>query len=279
MNFEIFDKWWEYFLVIFWGFSHPSNTKLLGREIQKKDDIKTQYEAKIADVLNTNDTEKIKNLSDFINKKYDEEEERKKTIENKAHSLIGQTSIAVSLLLAAISIGTSQNDELPLYFKIIVWFFYFIIILNFVTAGLHARNVVTVLHGFASHKIDSFFDQENFKLNILLEKYFMSEYNSYLNDVKATYLRFSHWYFKFSFIITVLITLILPPSLMLVNTFTDEIKHPNKIENINVNHNFNNNLKSTNSKNIKIDTLKNRNIHNRQIKPTTSHKHVGNNKN
>ncbi len=256
MNFEIFDKWWEYFLVIFWGFSPPANVKLMGRENIKIVDIKLEYESKVVEVLATNDNEKIKQLNDFINSKYEEEEDRKKTIENKAHSLIGQTGIAVSLLLAAISIGSSQYDYLPLYFNIIVWVLFFIIILNFVTAGLHARNVVTVLQGFAHHTINSFFIQDNYKLNILLEKYFMSEYNSYLNNVKATYLRFSHWYFKFSFIVTVLIALLLPPSFMLINSINDESKDPSKVENININHSNDKSIEDNEANKSTIDTLK-----------------------
>lgn len=265
MNYEIFEKWWEYFLVISWGFSHPTSSKLMGRDNVNKDDLKNKYESQILDVLNTNDSERIKNLTDFINNKYSEEEERKKTIENKAHTLIGQTSIAVSLLLAAISIGTSQYDFLPIYFKIIVWFLFFIIIINFVTAGLHARNVVTALQGFAHHSIGSFFLQDNYKINILIEKYFMSEYNSYLNDVKATYLRFSHWYFKFSFIITVLIALILPPSLMLVSSSTIKSKPQNKIENITVNTNYSSQSAISDSINLKTDTTKVNITHNPQI--------------
>lgn len=268
MNYEIFEKWWEYFLVIFWGFSHPTSSKLMGRENVKKDDLKNQYGSQILDVLNTNDAEKIKNLTDFINNKYSEEEDRKKTIENKAHTLIGQTSITVSLLLAAISIGTSQYDFLPIYFKIIVWFLFFIIILNFVTAGLHARNVVTALQGFAHHSIGSFFLQDNYKINILIEKYFMSEYNSYLNDVKATYLRFSHWFFKFSFIITVLIALLLPPSIMLVSSSTVKPDKQTKIENINVNHNYNNQLGICDSTKLKTDTANVKITHNKQTNRT-----------
>lgn len=268
MNHEIFDKWWEYFHVIFWGFSPPSNAKLMGCENVEKDDIKSEYESKVVEVLATNDNDKIKYLNDFINNRYDDEEERKKTIENKAHSLIGQTGIAVSMLLAAISIGTSQYDFLPLYFKIIVWALFFILILNFVTAGLHARNVVTVLQGFAHHTINSFLIQDNYKLNILLEKYFMSEYNSYLNNVKATYLRFSHWYFKFSFILTVLIALLLPPSLMFVNSSNAESKVPSKVENIDVNHNYYNSIENNESNKSTVDTLKPKVTHNKQINRT-----------
>lgn len=254
MEFEIFDKWWEYFLVIIWGFSHPTNKKLMGRDSASKIKIKNEYEAKIVEVFNTKDEDKIKNLIDFIDNRYSEEDERKKTIEGKAHSLLGQTSIAVSLLFAAISISTSQYDFLPFYFKLILWLVFFIIILNFVTAGLHARNVVTALQGFAHHSIDNFLIKEDNKIDILIEKYFMCEYNSYLNDVKATYLRFSHWYFKFSFIITVIIALLLPPSLMLANSNKDT-KPQNKLEHIYINNGNYQTLKIDTTK-TEIDTLK-----------------------
>ncbi len=255
IDFEIFDKWWEYFLVILWGFSHPSNEKLMGNKNVSKADIKKKYENKIIEVFNTNNAERIANLTTFINNRCSEEEERKKTIESKAHSLVGQTSIAVSLLFAAISVSTSQYDFLPFYFKLILWIIFFIIILNFVTAGLHARNVVTALQGYAYHSIDSFLDIKNNKIDILIEKYFISEYNSYLNNVKTTYLRFSHWYFKFSFMITVVVALLLPPSLMLVNGKANNKKTQDKYNRIYIN-NENHQILMRDSMKIKIDSLK-----------------------
>ena len=62
----------------------------------------------------------------------------------------------------------------------------------------------------------------------MLEKYFCSCYNSYLNNVKGSYLKFAHWYFKFSFIITIVIALLLPPALMFFN-----IPKDNKSQEIN----------------------------------------------
>ncbi|QQS37590.1 MAG: hypothetical protein IPM56_06450 [Ignavibacteriales bacterium] len=256
MNYEIFEKWWEYFLVIFWAFSRPSNKKLMKYEQVTKEDLKIKYGPRISDVLNTDDLEKIKTLTEFIDNKYLEEDERKKTIENKAHSLIGQTSLAVSFLLAAISFGSTQNDNLPLYFKIIVWLLFFLIILNFVTAGLHARNVVTALEGFAHHSIENFFYPDNSKYNLLFEKFFMSEYNFYLNNVKTTYLRFSHWYFKFSFIITVIVALILPPSIMFVYNQDLEFESPTKTSNIKVENYYWNKSKTNDSISIKEDSIK-----------------------
>jgi len=127
---------------------------------------------------------------------------------------------------------------------------------------------VTALQGFAHHSIGSFFLQDNYKINILIEKYLMSEYNSYLNDVKTTYLRFSHSYFKFSFIITVLIALLLPPAIMLVSSSTAKPDKQTKIENINVNNSYNNQLDICDSNKLKSDTTKVKITHNKQINRT-----------
>ena len=43
MNFEIFDKWWEYFTVIFWGISNPENEKIMGEKNVSKAEIHEKY--------------------------------------------------------------------------------------------------------------------------------------------------------------------------------------------------------------------------------------------
>lgn len=215
---EIFDYRLEYFKVIYWGFSPPSHELLQKNRPRKKIDIIENTGPKIREVLESKDEEKINDLKEFIKQRYEAEEDRKKTIENKAHLMIGQTSITVSLLLAAISFGSKEIGLLPLEWKILFWIALCILILNFVTVGLHARNAVRLRPGYAAPLIDVYFQKENCKYQYLLELYYCAEYNSYLNNAKGTYLLFAHWYLKCSLVATFIVSVLLPLPLILLNS-------------------------------------------------------------
>lgn len=216
-NHEIFDHWWEYFTIIWWGIFPPTMDKLMnGRQFTKKEEIDNLYKNKINLLANNaNFSEREKEFVESINSLYLQEEERKKTIELKAHSLIGQTSIAITFLLAAISLTTAQYQDFSLIIKLIIWFSFVAIIINFVTAGLHARNVVILKEGYASTSYCDLLNPDFSLTSFTLDKIYSVEHNSYLNEVKATYLKFSHWFFKCSFIITISVAVLLPPFLMI----------------------------------------------------------------
>lgn len=226
-NHEILDHWWEYYKIIWWGIFPPDMKKLMNdREITKKEIIGNLYKDQINLLANnTNFPERQKEFIESIDSIYLQEEERKKTIELKAHSLIGQTSIAITFLLAAISLTTVQYQNFSLITKLVIWFSFVTIIINFVTAGLHARNAVILKEGYATTSYSDFLDVDFSLTNYTLDKIYSVEHNSYLNEVKATYLKFSHWFFKCSFIITIFVSVLLPPFLMLTaNTNPDASK-------------------------------------------------------
>ena len=54
--------------------------------------------------LKSKNKTRIDEFFNFLKERKKEEDDRRKTIETKAHSLIGQTSIAITLLLALISV-------------------------------------------------------------------------------------------------------------------------------------------------------------------------------
>lgn len=53
MKHEIFEHWWEYFVVPFWGFSNPSDTTLLQRELPKKSGTNQKWQDDINALLSS----------------------------------------------------------------------------------------------------------------------------------------------------------------------------------------------------------------------------------
>ncbi len=233
INYEIFDSWWEYFLVAWWGISTPSNEKLFGKKATS-DDITNKYENKISLLLKKKKMKRRNSFITHLNYRIQQETERKRIIESKAHSFIGQTGIAVSLLIGALSLGTTQFDDWDILLKLFSWFVFLIIIVNFIFAGLHARNVITLIEGYSYQDYELFIDKSSKIKDQILEKIYICEHNFYLNNVKATYLRFAHWYFKFSFILILIGSLLLPPTIIVFNsnnqnqsTINSQIKNSN----------------------------------------------------
>lgn len=220
---EILSHWWEYIVIIWWGFSPPSIDILLnGRKVETIKDINEKYGAKIKELYQTADKEKINHLENFINNRLKEEEERRKTIETKAQSLIGQTSIAISILLAAISFSITQYPSLLSFQKTIIWAFLFILLINFITVGLHARHAVILILGYSYENIDYLIEKDSSPIDINIEKYWMGNRNSYLNDYKATFLKCSHWFFKCSLVLALLMALIIPLLILSNNVPKDQ---------------------------------------------------------
>lgn len=217
IDYEILEHWWEYFVVIWWAIFRPTNKQVLARSAPTKIDIQNKYEDALKGLLSRKDENKISGLTENLATRNKAEEERKTTIESKAHSLIGQTGIAVTLLISTLSLGTGQFKDWHFGVKLITWFLFFSVILNLVVAALHARNVVALKEGYAHEDFESFLGDDTNQLSPFLEMIYIIEHNSYINDVKATYLKFSHWYYKCSFIILV-ITAIIVPLLIMVTT-------------------------------------------------------------
>lgn len=208
---EILTHWWEYIIIIWWGFFPPSIEALLnGRRVETKKEINERLRKKIQELYQTSDKEKIDNFELYVNNRLIEEEERKKTIETKAQSLFGQTSISISILLAVLSLSIARYPNLPPFQFSIIWIFLCILLINFITVGLHARHALTLTLGYSYESIDLLIDKNSSSTDIYLERYWMSDRNSYLNDYKATFLKCSHWFFKCSLVITLIMALMLP---------------------------------------------------------------------
>lgn len=237
-NSEIFDHWWEYFLVMWWGISTPKPEKLIPppKDI-KLDNISADFKDKIETLLSTNDEKKINSFNKILDDTSKDDDEIKKTIESKAHSLIGLTSIAVSLLLAGISFAINQSQHINILLQFLLWLIFLLLIINFLTAGMHARNVVILTKGYARFNFEPLLDDKKKAVDIILDKIMINNYNAYLNRIKATYLKFSHWYFKSSFILTMVVALLLPPLLIFSNKKVDNSSDKQKINIINNNYN------------------------------------------
>jgi hypothetical protein len=218
IDYEILEHWWEYFLVVWWSIFRPSNERLMGRVSGTENDIREAHGGSLNDFLSRSEEKEIVKLIDFLASKRKAEEERKSTIESKAHSLIGQTGIAVTLLIGALSLGTLQFKDWHFLIKITTWIFFFSVILNLIVAGLHARNTVALKEGYAHTDISILISQETQLLDFLINDLYISEHNSYLNDVKATYLKFAHWFYKCSFIFILISAFFLPPIAMFGNS-------------------------------------------------------------
>jgi len=258
-NHEIFEHWWEYFIVIWWGFSNPTNENFLKRIKPSKNVIFKEYMGAVTNLLKSNKTQLINEYKLAVTQSFSMEENRKDLIESKAHSLLGQTGITVSLLLGAFSIALTQSFYWSLTIKFIVWIFFVITIIHFTVSGLHARNAVVLKDGYEQADLREILDP-HFTLNrLFLSRMYQIEHNSYLNDVKATYLKCAHWYFKAGLVSLVVgILLIIPIFFLLIS------KNDDKIESIKTNiinriekHELNVSKDSLNSRiTLPIDSIK-----------------------
>jgi len=225
MDYEIFCSWWEYFRVISWAIFPPKEEILMNEKewisdvtvvplnhtLRNKSELEQsifvyQYREKMFKLLSDGDKNKADGFRRKVKIIFDEEENRKKIIEEKAHGLIGQTGIIASVLSVAIPlINTNTHDP---YF-IIVIVLLILSLINFVVAGLHARNSVTMRPYQRVGLKDIIKDDYDDKPEYIFEQVVDCWINSNNNDIKGTYLKFSHWYFKAGFIIIIILALVL----------------------------------------------------------------------
>ena len=206
-NHEIFDRWSDYLLVAWWGLYPPKSESLLGRDNISKEEVVTINDKSIQRLLRRK-KDIIQDFKNFLDRSFNEEEERKERLESKAHSLLGETGIVVSLLVAALSFGLGQSTSQSWQY-LTICFLMFLILFNFVITGLHARNGV-ILKGYQRLDETDYLNGHTTDKELLLTKLYLIKYNNYLNDVKATYLRFAHWYFKAGlfFVIVTMVTVL-----------------------------------------------------------------------
>jgi hypothetical protein len=163
--------------------------------------------------LNSEDTKA--NLHEFVKENMVDERDRQSTIEAKAHSLMGQTSITVSLLLASITLGATQLPSVPIYSKVIIWLMFLGTALQFAFAGLHARAALTLKMGYMRDDYSDVISSGKTDAERLGSRLFRFEYNEYINDGKAAFLRIAHYFFRCGILWLLVLSAGLPPLILL----------------------------------------------------------------
>jgi hypothetical protein len=194
----------------------PSYEKVLARQPHARDEFLKKYQDRIASLSGSRRKFVRLSFEEFVTQTIEEERDRQRTIEGKAHSLLGQTGITISLLLGSLSVGATQLSGWPLGVKLVAWGLFLIAALQFVVSGLHARAALILLRGYARDDVEQFLDPKLTKGRLLSQRLFQAEHNSFLNDAKATFLKFAHWYFKSGIMWLLFASLILPPLVFLL---------------------------------------------------------------
>ena len=204
---EIFDHWWEYFLVLAWTFSPPKFEKIGGEVPPSLNSFKDKYSEEIE--LLSKDEKALILFREKLNHLEDLENKTRNTIEEKAHSMISQSGVAATLLLATISLFTIKADSWSYLLSIWIYVFLSVITLNLVAAALLARNVIVLEYKYPKQVISSITKDYIF-IDSLIEQIFIINHSSYFNNIKASFLKFAHWYFKATFMCILILVISLP---------------------------------------------------------------------
>ncbi len=204
---EIFDHWWEYFLVLSWTVYPPKFEKIGGVAPPSLDCFRDKYSERIEHLSKDKEAlslfrQKLSHLEDLENK-------TQNTIEEKAHSMISQSGVAVALLVGAISLLTTGSGSGSYILSIWVYLLLVIATSNLVAAALLARNVIVLEYKYPRQVISDL-SKDYFFIVSLIEQIFIIEHSSYYNRIKASFLKFAHWYFKATFICILILVISLP---------------------------------------------------------------------
>lgn len=191
--------WLEYIKIIYWAFKKPEEKKLVEIPKPAKDEINKKYSEMFLNVKDKG-KEYFDVLEKFIKDRLIEEENRRTTLESKAHTVLGQTSVTTTLLLALFSISLYVNN-FTFPFKILIYFFFILLLFHFICSALHAGRVVDPFLKETQIVIDTFQDPNISKNNMLLEKFYVSESLAFVNDIRAAFLTCALKCLKISFII------------------------------------------------------------------------------
>jgi|GEM_PF-3408704 len=217
---EIFDHWWEYFRLIIWSFSPPKFIRINNDVPPTLEQIRKGLDPQILKLAR--DVKAINMFREKLNRLEDTENGIKLTIEGKAHSMVSQSGLAVTLLLTAISLFSLKSDGWGLVQLIWIYSFLSIITLNLVTAALLARNVIALNYTLTKQVISDISSKYIFHDSII-EQLFIIKQTSYFNSIKASFLKYAHWYFKATLICVLVLVFSLPlfsflPKLSVVNS-------------------------------------------------------------
>lgn len=161
--------------------------------------ITNEYKQKLRDI---NSEAELETYLKYIEIDHNNEEKRRKIVEDKAHAMLSQSSITAALLTACLTLFTNDKVHLGYFGKSIILFLFMLPILNTIMIGLLARKVVSAKYKYSSENID--FPVERDKLNFLkkrlIDNIFAKKQNTYLTNIKVTYLNWAHWLHKVNFI-------------------------------------------------------------------------------
>ena len=203
---EIFDHWWEYFRVLYWSLSPPAVEYFITEPVSFAL-LEKEYKEEIEKIKQEGEG-KVKFILDLMDKGVSSEEERRTVIETKAHSMISQSGLAIPLLVAALSlISISINDLIA---KSIILFLLCAATIHFIAAVLHARHIVSLKYFYPRQDFASYLTHEDRTVDYILSQVLIIRRLSELNSVKATFLKFSHWFYKATFSILLLMTFCVP---------------------------------------------------------------------
>lgn len=205
---EVLENRREYFKVLFWCFKPPTDKDLTGMpEPPSLEQHQNEYKPMFRKAIN--DPNVLKHLTKSLEYRQEYEEKRRATLDSKAQVMISQGGIAAALLVAAISIMTVSSTDWSINYRMGISFLIAIPIINLLAASLHARNAIVLKYAIVVHGIPLYDDPEWY-INYLVEKIYIAAHNSYINNVKGTYLKLAHWLYKVTFISLGAITLLIP---------------------------------------------------------------------
>lgn len=227
---KIFNKWWEYFVVMWWSFFPPSLEKISS----DKPDSLNAFKEKYSEAVNSLSANEKIFLYDKLSRIEDQNNKNTDIIENKAHSIISQSSLGITLLVVAISLLTTQIDSISFYIFFWILFFVLIIILNIVVSALLSRNVILVKYEYPQVVIEDV-NNDSKLVNSIVEQLFINQHYLFINNIKTTFLFYSHWYYKITLIILLVLSFSLP-AIFIFNSPNNKVNinsTPSKIYNIN----------------------------------------------
>jgi len=200
---EVFDHWWEYFRLLYRCLA-PGTIDDHIKDPVSFEKLKRQYDAESNNIAKSKKEQKDAILG-ILEKGISAEEDRRTVIDAKANSMVSQTGLAVTLIIASLSLVSLGVKELiP---KLVILVLLSVSAVNLIAAGLHARHVVSLRYPYPRHDFAGYLGITQPSADYVVSQLFIIERSSQINDVKATFLRISHWFFKAAFVTLFLIVL------------------------------------------------------------------------
>ena len=226
---EIFERRREYFKVLFWSVSPPTIEELIDEPVSFGK-IEKQYQVEAEKILRATKEDRDFYLG-LLEKGVASEEEQRTVIDSKANSMISQTGVAVTLIVAGLSlVSLGLNDWIP---KAVVMLLLAIAAMHLIAGGLHARLAVSLIYKYPRHDFTSYLGITQPSTDYIISQIYIIQRLSQLNMVKAGFLRFAHWFYKATFVTLFAITVLAPLLLFLISPHNSTVPNVVNIRNSN----------------------------------------------